>query len=168
RQGGSLHRTDARLSDRFVSFLNRLVQITQAIYPDGRDPGFSFGVRAQPSRDVPQIILTVDNQTARWTTGEAASLILAWNGLTAQQAVLKAQYGASEMTMQWPPEIGPVRTSPWALFHVFWHASKQRQPTSDLYEWPVSGERLAGSRGQVARIQGERGRDALSRDLFGD
>lgn len=96
-----------KLNPGFVTFFNRLAQLSAALYPANPASGLTFTAHILPSKEIQSITFAVDSQKLE---GSNVSKQFTWSLKTAQQAELTANYGAGSLPLQF--------TGPWALFHL--------------------------------------------------
>ncbi|HET7275696.1 MAG TPA: ImcF-related family protein [Longimicrobiaceae bacterium] len=123
-----------RPSAGFVEFFGRAAAVSEALYDgSGGGPSLTFSLRPQTSNEIPEITVSIDDQSQTFTRTFAASKRFTWNGPRAQSARITADVGGTPVTVF-------EGQGTWAVFRLFQQAQWERQ-ANDRYtvRWPLPG-----------------------------
>jgi len=122
----------------FVSFFNRASEVSRAFFGEqGQGPEVVFALRPQTSPELPEVSVSMDGQSHRFTRTVAAAHTFVWEGDRAQNLQITGQVAGQEVTLLEAPE------GPWALFRLFGQAQWE-QVGQGRYEltWSIPGEQM--------------------------
>jgi type VI secretion system protein ImpL len=119
-----------RISPSFVAFLNRAAEFSTTLYrTEGAPPGLTFTLRPLLSDEVPEVVVTIDGQSARFTRTFTGSKRLSWVAGEGREARLSGQMLGSQREYAFE--------GPWAIFKLFQQAEWSSGDGSYVVEWPV-------------------------------
>jgi type VI secretion system protein ImpL len=147
-----------RADRAFVDFFNRAAEISRGLFDDAGDgPYVVFLLRPQTSAQVPEVSVSLDGQTGRFTQTQAAARTFEWRGGAATGASVVARMGDEEVT------VARVEPGVWATFRLFQQASRfDRQGSGYVVEWPVPGR----SASITAELSFEKGQAIFQREYL--
>ena len=124
-----------RAGSGFLASLGRAAELSRALYPDdGEGPRVRFTLRPHTSAEVPEVVVTVDGKTHRFTRTRAARESFAWRGADGGDARLVARAGGAEVVLA-------EAQGPWAAFRLFRGAAWQEAGDGRfVVRWPVPGQ----------------------------
>lgn len=103
----------------FLASLSRASELSRALYgDDGERPRVTFNLRPNTTAEVPEVTVTVDGHTKRFTRNLARSESFTWLAADGGDARLTARVGGAEVV------VAEAR-GPWAAFRMFAGASWQ-------------------------------------------
>lgn len=110
-------------SPAFLAMLNRLVQISEALYdPTGAGPRVAFVLAPQATETLPEVVVTINRENVTVTRTNAGSRSFQWDANSATEARISARVGGGALNSL----TGYQGT--WAIFRLFGQA--QWQPVS--------------------------------------
>ncbi len=128
-----------RPTREFVQFFNRAATISGVFYTaDGQGPALDFILEPETSAELPEVTISVDGQSQRFTRSFAAARAFRWEGARAQNATITGRIGGG-------PEITLVQGAPgtWSLIRLLEQADWQALGGSRYrLRWPVRGQQV--------------------------
>jgi len=127
-----------RPTAEFLAFFNQAAEISRAFFGDrGSSPEVVFALRPDTSDDLPEIVVSIDGQTQRFTRTMAAAQTFVWQGSRADNARVSGLLDGSEVTLLEAP------SGPWALFRLFGQANWESAGDGRYrLQWPVQGRQI--------------------------
>jgi type VI secretion system protein ImpL len=124
-----------RPGSAFLGSLSRAAELSRALYDErGEGPRVRFSIRPHTSAEVPEVVVSVDGKTRRFTRTLASSESFTWLGADAGEARLAVQVGAQEVVLA-------EAQGPWAVFRLFRNASWQEAGDGRyVVRWAVPGQ----------------------------
>ncbi len=122
----------------FVNFFNRASEVSRAFFGEqGRGAEIVFALRPQTSPELPEVAVSMDGLSHRFTRTVAAAQTFVWEGSRAQNIRITGQVDGQEVTLL------EASDSPWALFRLLGRA-RWDQVGQERYEltWPISGQQM--------------------------
>ncbi len=122
----------------FVRFFNRAAHVSEGLFrSDGSGPAVDFLLRLEASPQLPEVVVSIDGQTQRFTRTFLRSQRFTWDGTRARSAKITGTVGGGEVPLV------QVDDGPWALFHLLgraeWHAIGNGRYS---LRWPVPGQQF--------------------------
>lgn len=103
------------VSSEFEEFFNRASRISNAMFGGGTEPQFAVSVKGVATKDVPTIVLTNGNQSAKFDASSPAAQF-SWPVTPAGNASLSISYKSG---LRGKDETIATGSGDWALFRVF-------------------------------------------------
>ena len=127
-----------RPTAEFVTFFNRAAEVSRALFGDrGTSPEVVFALRPDTSDELPEVIISIDGQTQRFTRTMAAAQTFVWQGSRADNARISGVLGGEEVVLLEAP------SGPWALFRLFGQANWQSSGDGRYQlRWAVPGRQV--------------------------
>ncbi len=127
-----------RPTDGFVRFFDGAAEVSRAFFGDqGTRPEVVFALRPDTSEELPELTVSIDGQTHRFTRTMVAAQTFVWDGNRAENARITGQVGGQEVTLLEAP------TGPWALFRLFGNARWDSVGDGRYrLSWDVPGQQL--------------------------
>jgi len=128
-----------RISPSFIAFLNRAAEFSTTLYrTEGAPPGLSFTLRPLLSDDIPEVTVTIDGQSARFTRTSVGIKRLSWIAGEGREAILSGQMLGQERQYAFQ--------GAWAIFKLFQQAEWSSGDGAYVVEWPVPDQPSARAR----------------------
>jgi type VI protein secretion system component VasK len=142
----------------FVDYFNRLADLSRAMFDDdGTGPAVMFVLRPQTSPEIPEVNVSLDGQSGRFTQTQAAAKTFEWQGGAATGASIVARIGDADVP------VARVDPGPWATFRLFHQATRfARQGSGWLVTWQVPGR----STTLTAELTFEKGQPIFDREYM--
>jgi type VI secretion system protein ImpL len=128
-----------RISPSFIAFLNRAAEFATTLYrTEGIPPGLTFTMRPLLSDEVPEVTVTLDGQSARFTRTSTGTKRLSWVAGEGREAILSGQMLGREREYSFQ--------GTWAIFKLFQQAEWSSGDGSYVVEWPVPDQPSVGAK----------------------
>jgi len=120
-----------RVSPAFLAFLNRAADFSSTLFGgEGAQPGLKFSMRPTLSEEVPELAITIDGRTARFSRSSTASQTISWAPGEEQDARLSGQFAGQDRELSF--------RGSWAIFKLFEQADWIPQDGFYLVEWQLA------------------------------
>jgi type VI secretion system protein ImpL len=115
----------------FLAFLNRAAAISRTLFDEsGAGPRMTFYLRPQLTDEIPQVTISMDEQTHRVERTQVRTLPLRWSGAGARGMRIAARIGGADVALI-------EETGPWAVFRVFQQAEWQQTAGGYTVQWRI-------------------------------
>jgi type VI secretion system protein ImpL len=124
-------------TDEFVAFFNRAAEVSRAFFGDqGRAPEVVFAFRPETSAELPEVGMSMDGQSHRFTRTVAAAHTFVWEGARARDVRITGLLGGQELVLLEAPE------GPWGLFRLLRRARWESMGDGRYrVTWPIPERR---------------------------
>lgn len=123
------------LNDSFVRFFNNAAAFSRALYPNGSlTPQLSFSLYPVALGEMESIRLTINGQTAEYSTRAASAQQFTWPGSATGVRLAVSASESGGISFLYPTEDGL-----WGIFNFFSEADTARETaTGGIYEWRLT------------------------------
>jgi len=127
-----------RPTQEFLAFFNQAAEISRALFGDrGSSPEVVFALRPDTSDELPEVVVSIDGQTQRFTRTMAAAQTFVWQGGRADNVRISGVLGGEEVILLEAP------SGPWALFRLFGQANWESSGDGRYrLRWAVPGRQI--------------------------